>query len=66
MPKKTQKSILSSPEWDWWQESINCIPDWDKRVYAKKRILGSLVSYNDSGGYWREQAEIWRNKWLKN
>ena len=50
MPRKTQKEILASPEWEWWQESINCIPDWDKRVYAKKRILGSLVSCNDSGG----------------
>ena len=64
MPRKTQKEILASPEWEWWQESINCIPDWDKRVYAKKRILGSLVSCNDSGGFWREQAEIWRDRWL--
>ena len=63
MPRRTQKSILASPEWGWWQESINCIPDADKRVYAKKRILASLVSRHDSG-VWREQAEIWRDKWL--
>ena len=67
MNRKTQKSILSSPEWDWWQESINCIPNADHRVHWKKRILYALANYSDSGiEYWREQAEIWRNKWLKN
>ena len=64
MPRKTQKSILSSPEWDWWQESINCIPDANKRVYFKKRILSALANYKTGDEYWREQAELWRDKWL--
>ena len=65
MPRKTQKDILASPEWEWWQESINCIPDADKRVYNRKRILYALANYNDSGiEFWREQAEIWRDRWL--
>ena len=64
MLRKTQKEILTSPEWEWWQESINCIPDADKRVHYKKRILYALANYNDSGGFWREQAEHWKEKWL--
>ncbi len=64
MPRKTQKEILASPEWEWWQESINCIPDADRRVYNRKRILQALVRYNDSSGFWREQAELWRDRWL--
>ena len=64
MPRKTQKEIIATPEWEQWQDSINCIPDADRRVYSRKRILQALFRYNDSSGYWREQAEIWRENWL--
>ena len=64
MPRKTQKEILASPEWEWWQESINCIPNADKRVHYKKRILFALANYKTGDEYWREQAELWRDKWL--
>ncbi len=63
--RKTKKAILESPEWVWWQESINSLPKADKRVHYKNRILFALANYSDSGiEFWREQAELWREKYL--
>ena len=67
MSRKTQKDILASPEWEWWQESINLLPKADKRVHYKNRILYALANYSDSGiEFWREQAQLWREKFLPN
>ena len=35
MTRKTQREVLATPEWEWWQESINSIPDADKEFITK-------------------------------
>jgi len=64
MPKRTQKAIRSSPEWQWWNESLNLIPDETKRIHYKKRVLYALANYSKEGiQFWREECEQVREKY---
>ncbi len=44
MPRRTQKSILSSPEWEWWQERLDLLPE-DRQSYVFERIMGVLEPF---------------------
>ena len=63
MHRRTQKAIRSSPEWEWWNTSLNLIPDETRRIHYKKRVLYALAKNNDASGYWREQMEYVRERY---
>ena len=66
MPRRTQKEVLNSPEWEWWNTSLNLIPDETRRIHYKKRVLYAVAKNNDRSGFWREECEQLREKYLKN
>ena len=66
MQPKTRHKILASPEWKWWEETLNYCPDAkDRKMYRKKflYIMQNMTDYEIK--YWQEQAAKLRNSWVR-